>query len=191
MQIPFFRCRQGPILPFLPGLVSFYALTALDGRIILTFWTVIMYNVTFWSTILFVMPSAISMGIDIGIVMLMGIDIFVGIFMSMDMSIVARLAISCMVMLDGEVVLTTILKISGVIVLAGIVMFSFSSRATPRESAERINANIIPISTVFFIFYPPIALDSLFGSGFFKMQSQEGINTQKTFLQDNKFIHKI
>jgi hypothetical protein len=122
----------------------------------LTFWTVIMYNVTFWSTILFVVPLPIFIGIDIGIVMFMGIDIFIGIFMSMDMGIVAGLAISCMVMLDGEVVLATRVKLSGVIVLAGIAMFSISAKAMPRECAERIKANIVPISTVFFIFYPPI-----------------------------------
>jgi hypothetical protein len=157
----------------------------------LTFWTVIIYNVTFWSTILFVVPLPIFIGIDIGIVMFMGI-ILIGIFIPMDMGIVAGLAISCMVMLDGEVVLAIGVKLSGVIALAGIAMFSISARATPRESAERINANIIPISTTFFIFYPPIVLDCLFGirilqDSILRMHQ----SPKKLSSKINKFILKI
>jgi hypothetical protein len=92
----------------------------------------------------------ISIGIDIGMLILIGIDI--GIFIDI-------------------VLLTGIVMLSDIVLLPGIAMFSFAAKATPKESVKRMDASIIPINMLLFIFLPLIFLYELisqmsFGQGF-------------------------
>ena len=92
----------------------------------------------------------ISIGIDIGMLILIGIDI--GIFIDI-------------------VLLTGIVMLSDIVLLSGIAIFSFAAKATPRESVKRMDASIIPINMLLFIFLPLIFLYELisqmtFGQGF-------------------------
>ena len=97
----------------------------------------------------------ISIGIDIGMLILIGIDI--GILIDI-------------------VLLTGIVMLSDIVLLSGIAMFSFAAKATPKESVKRMDASIIPINMLLFIFLPLIFLYELvsqmtFGQGFrFRME---------------------
>jgi hypothetical protein len=86
-----------------------------------------------------------DISISIGVVMFMGIDIFSGLVMFIDM------AVSGMVMLAGIAISILMVKLSGVIVSTGIVIFSFSAKATPKN-AKRTDVIIIPLNIMFFIF---------------------------------------
>ena len=104
----------------------------------------------------------ISIGIDIGMLILMGIDI--GIFIDI-------VLLTGIVMLFGIVLLTGIVMLSDIVLLSGIAMFSFAAKATPKESVKRMDASIIPINMLLFIFLPLIFLYELisqmtFGQGF-------------------------
>jgi hypothetical protein len=97
----------------------------------------------------FVAAFIISLVRFIGMLILIGIDI--GIFIDM-------------------VLLAGIVMFSDIVLLPGIAMFSFAAKATPKESVKRMDASIIPINMLLFIFSSSIFLYELisqmtFGQG--------------------------
>lgn len=53
-----------------------------------------------------------------------------------------------------------IVLLTGIVMLSGIAMFSFAAKATPKESVTRMDASIIPINMLLFIFLPLIFFTS-------------------------------
>ena len=46
-----------------------------------------------------------------------------------------------------------IVMLSDIVLFSGIAMFSFAAKATPKESVTRMDASIIPINMLLFIFF--------------------------------------
>jgi len=98
------------------------------------------FKVTFLIMKTFVAESIISLvrfiGISIGIDIGISIGIDIGISIGIDIGI-----------------FIDIVMLSDIVLFSGIAMFSFAAKATPKESVTRMDASIIPINMLLFIFF--------------------------------------